>query len=103
MPHPDEMYPDPGKFEGETYLAVEMYESAMESGASEEGGNSCDGPGYFWLFLDFLASDGTIRNGILSESTQGFVSLTSYDTATDAAEAWEAEVMPTLNDTGEDY
>lgn len=96
-PSPDDPYPDPGKFEGETMLAVEMYESAMESGADEEGGDS-EGPGYFWLFTDFIASDGTPRHGILSENSQGFISLDEYDTATDAAEAWEEDIEPMLDE-----
>ncbi len=96
-PSPDDAYPDPGKFEGETMLAVEMYEAAMESGADEEGGDS-EGPGYFWLFTDFVASDGTPRHGILSENSQGFISLTEFDTATDAAEEWEDEIEPMLDE-----
>lgn len=96
-PSPDDLYPDPGKFEGETMLAVEIFESAMESGADEEGGDT-EGPGYFWLFTDFEASDGSIRHGILSENSQGFVSLDEYDTGTDAAEAWEEEIEPLLDE-----
>jgi hypothetical protein len=94
-PSPDDAYPSLGKFEGETMLAVEMYDAAMESSADEEGGDS-SGPGYFWLFTDFIASDGTPRHGILEENNSGFVTLTEYDTATDAAEAWEEEVEPML-------
>lgn len=96
-PSPDDPYPDPGKFEGETMLAVEMYESAMESGADTEDGDS-EGPGYYWLFMDFIASDGTPRHGILSENSQGFISLTEYDTATDAEEAWDEEVQPAIDE-----
>ena len=96
-PSPDDAYPSPGKFEGERMLAVEMYDAAMESGADEEEGDS-EGPGYYWLFTDFIASDGTPRHGILSENSQGFISLTEYDTATDAAEAWEDEILPMLDE-----
>ena len=78
-------------------LAVEMYEAAMESGADAEDGDS-EGPGYFWLFMDFIASDGTPRHGILSENSQGFISLDEYDTATDAEEAWDEEVQPIIDE-----
>jgi hypothetical protein len=101
-PSPDDAYGSPGKFEGERMLALEMYEAALESGADEEGGDSTDGPGYFWLFTDFVASDGTPRHGILEESGQGFITLTEYDTATDASEAWEEEVEPMLAEWGEE-
>lgn len=99
-PSPDDAYPYPGKFEGETMLAEEMYNAAMDGGADAEDGDS-EGPGYYWLFLEFKASDDTLRSGILSENSQGFVSLDEYDTATEASEVWDEEIQPMLEEWSE--
>lgn len=81
--HPDDPYPDPGKFEGETWLTVQVYESSNEGGADEEIG-SVDEIGWYALFTNFEASDGSKRHGILSEDSNGFVSFAESDTAEEA-------------------
>lgn len=84
---PDEEYPDPGKFEGETWLAVQMYESSPDD---EQG--SVDELGWYGLFRDFEAPDGSMRHGILSEDGQGFVRLTEFDSGAEALDAF-AEIV----------
>lgn len=84
---PDAPYPHPGKFEGETMLATEMYDAGMESGEDESFGDQ-DTFGYYQLFTDFEASDGSERHGILEHNSQGFVSLFEYDSRKEAEEAW---------------
>lgn len=80
---PDDAYPHPGKFEGESWLAVEMYESEPD----ETLGDVADF-GWYGLYLDFEASDGTRRHGILEERGDGFVSLTEYTKAKLVLDAW---------------
>lgn len=78
---PDESYPYLGKFEGETWLTVQV---ASGEGSADEEIGSVDAIGWYALFTNFEASDGSKRHGILSEDSNGFMSFAESDTAEDA-------------------
>lgn len=100
--HLDKPYPHPGKFEGETNLAEEVYD-AMGSGTDAELGSVQDF-GWYGLLTNYRASDGSVRHVIAHESDQGFFDISEYDSAEEAQEAWsrlEDEYEEWISEEGE--
>lgn len=85
---------DPGKFEREHFSARLFYEDAMQSFADEEDGDSCDGPGYYWLFnlepgdSEKYGLDAGIVGVILSEGTTGFIGMTTFTDQDTLTSTW---------------
>ncbi len=94
----------PGKFEGETLLAKDLYESAMEGGANDELGDA-ETFGYYWKFSADGKLLGKTHEGkkvynlidghrhpvyaILSTESQGFVTVNVYPSKAKLDEVWE--------------
>jgi len=81
--------PAPGKFEGETLLAVLLYQYAMISAASEEGGDA-ESVGYYWKFDGFeIPGLKSPVYAILSTDSPGFVYLDEFTNHKELEEAWK--------------
>ena len=77
------------------------YEHAhADEWAVEQGGNSVDGPGYWWLLDEdeetVLPSGATSKAAIIAESYDGSIFIERFESMSDAEREWEYIIEPLL-------